>query len=190
LEWWRCTIFRNGNCATSRGFTAVAIYCFGPKKTQFISGPMYRKVIDINHLGCPPLADISVQAISCTFACHNKFRNICALRTAFSLAQWLNFHILNLQYAKFPTQPAYHWSITDGRVTSSTFFFNEQETKYVSVYLNENIKSQVKIGCSSGHVVLNDLQWFILVTFKSNISKNEVHELGDSRHTLSVYCGR
>ena len=60
-----------------------------------------------------------------------------------------------------------------------TFFFNEQETKYVSVYLNENLQPQVKIGTSSGHVVLNDLQWFILVTFKCNISKNEVHELGD-----------
>jgi hypothetical protein len=71
-----------------------------------------------------------------------------------------------------------------------TFFFNEQETKYVSVYLNENLKPQVKIGTSSGHVVLNDLQWFILVSFKSNISKNEVHELGDSRHALSMYCGR
>ena len=58
-------------------------------------------------------------------------------------------------------------------------FFNEQETKYVSVYLNENLNPQVKIGTSSGHVVLNDLQWFILVTFKSNISNNEVHELGD-----------
>ena len=69
-----------------------------------------------------------------------------------------------------------------------TFLFNE-ETKYVSVYLNENLKPQVKIGTSSGHVVLNDLQWFILVTFKSNIS-NEVHELGDSRHILSMYCGR
>ena len=71
-----------------------------------------------------------------------------------------------------------------------TFFFNEQERQYVSVYLNGDLKTQVKIGTSSGHVVLNDLQWFILVTFKSNISKNEVHELGDSRHTLSVYCGR
>ena len=30
----------------------------------------------------------------------------------------------------------------------------------------------------------------ILVTFKSNIPKNEVHELGAYRHTLSVYCGR
>jgi hypothetical protein len=71
-----------------------------------------------------------------------------------------------------------------------TFFFNEQETQYVSVYLNENLKPHVKIGTSSGHVVLNDLQWFILVIFKSNISKNKVHELGDSRHTLPVYCGR
>jgi hypothetical protein len=33
-------------------------------------------------------------------------------------------------------------------------------------------------------------EWFILVAFKSNIPKNEVHELGDPRHTLSVYCGR
>jgi len=64
-----------------------------------------------------------------------------------------------------------------------TFFFNEQETKYVSVYLNEDLKPQVKIETSVGHVVLNDLQWFILVIFKSNVSKNEVHELGDPRHT-------
>jgi hypothetical protein len=39
-------------------------------------------------------------------------------------------------------------------------------------------------------VVLNQIQWFILVTFKDDIPKNEVHELGDSLHTLSVYCGR
>jgi len=55
-----------------------------------------------------------------------------------------------------------------------TFTFNEQETKYVSVYLNENLKPQVKIGTSSGHVVLNDLQWFIIVTFKNNVFKNEM----------------
>ena len=38
--------------------------------------------------------------------------------------------------------------------------------------------------------MLNDIQWFILVTFKSNMSKNEVRELGDPRHTLSMFCGR
>ena len=71
-----------------------------------------------------------------------------------------------------------------------TFFLNHQETKYVSIYLNEDLKSQVKIGTSSGHGVLNEMQWFLLVSFKSNIAKNEVHELGDPRHTLSMYCGR
>ena len=71
-----------------------------------------------------------------------------------------------------------------------TFFLNQQQTKYVSIYLNEDLKPQVKIGTSSGHVVLNEIQWFIQVTFKSNIAKNEVHELGDPRHTLSMYCGR
>jgi len=34
------------------------------------------------------------------------------------------------------------------------------------------------------------MQWFILVTFKSNMPKNVVHELRDPQHTLSVYCGR
>ena len=72
-----------------------------------------------------------------------------------------------------------------------TYYFNEQETKYVSIYLNnDDLKPHLKIGTSSGHVVLNEIQWFILMTFKSDIPKNEVHELGDSQHTLSVYCGR
>jgi len=38
-----------------------------------------------------------------------------------------------------------------------TFFFNKQETKYISIYLNEDLKPQVKTGTSSGHEVLNDL---------------------------------
>jgi len=87
--------------------SAVAIYCFGPLNTQYICGLMYRTVIDITQLGCPPLAHICLQGIGSTFACH-KFIHVCALRTAYSFAQWLNFHILNLQYANCPTQPAYH----------------------------------------------------------------------------------
>ena len=63
--------------------------------------------------------------------------------------------------------------------------------KYAYIYLNnDDLKPQVKIRTSSGHAVLNEIQCFILVTFKSDIPKNEVHELGDSQHTLSVYCGR
>jgi hypothetical protein len=70
-----------------------------------------------------------------------------------------------------------------------TYFLNEQETKYVPIYLSDDLKPQVKIATSSGHVVLNDTQWFILVTFNSDIPKGEVHKLGDSHRTQSVYCG-
>ena len=48
----------------------------------------------------------------------------------------------------------------------------------------------MKIGTSSGQAVLNEIQCFILVTFKSDIPKNEVHELGDSQLILSVFCAR
>jgi len=61
----------------------VAIYCFGPLKTQFISGFLDRTVIDIIQLGCPELADVSLASISCTFACHNKSKHVCALSTAY-----------------------------------------------------------------------------------------------------------
>jgi hypothetical protein len=88
--------------------SAVAIYCFGPQKTKFISGLIGRTVIDITQLGCPEVADISLPTISCTFACHNKSKHVCALRSTYSLAQWLNFHVLSLQYAKCPAQPEYH----------------------------------------------------------------------------------
>jgi hypothetical protein len=70
------------------------------------------------------------------------------------------------------------------------YFLNEQETNYVSISLNDNLTSQVKIGRSSGYAVLNDIHWFILATFKSHIPKSKVRELGDSRHTQSMYCGR
>ena len=86
-------------------------------RRQFIIGLMDRTVIDITQLGCPPLANISLQGISCTFACH-KFRHVCAMQTAYSLAQWLNFHNLNLQYAKCPTQPAYHYFVVHSNSTS------------------------------------------------------------------------
>jgi len=88
--------------------SAVAIYCFGPKKTNFISGVIFRKVIDITQLGCSELADINVPAMSCAFACHNKSKHVCALRIAYSLAQCFNYYYLGPQYAKCPPQPGYH----------------------------------------------------------------------------------
>ena len=52
--------------------SAVAIYCFGLAKTEFIISIINRTVIDIFQIGCPPITDIYVTAISCTFACHNN----------------------------------------------------------------------------------------------------------------------
>jgi hypothetical protein len=60
----------------------------------------------------------------------------------------------------------------------------------VSLYLGDDLKPYVKIATPSGHVVLNITQGFILVTFKSDIPEHQVHEFGDPRHTVSVYCGR
>jgi hypothetical protein len=72
-----------------------------------------------------------------------------------------------------------------------TYYDNEKETKYVSIYLNnDDLKPHLKIGTSSGHAVLNEIHWFIQVPFKSDIPKNEVQELEDSQLTLSVYCGQ
>jgi len=70
---------------------AVAIYCFGPQKRNFICGLIDRTFIDITQPGCPQLAHIILPTISCTFVCHNKSKHVCALRTAYLLAQWLNY---------------------------------------------------------------------------------------------------
>jgi hypothetical protein len=70
------------------------------RKTHFISSFIERTVIDISQLGCPPIAKISLPSISCMFACHNKFKHVCALRTAYTLPQWLYFYMLSTVHAK------------------------------------------------------------------------------------------
>jgi hypothetical protein len=98
--------------------SAGAIYCFG-QKTNFISGLLDRKTINIIQLGCLVLADIILPTISCTFACHNKSKHVCALRRAYLLAQWLNYYILRTKYAKCLPQPGYNQCFPDDAVASS-----------------------------------------------------------------------
>ena len=95
------------NVVHGEASSAVAIYCFGPLKIEFISSLINRTVIDITQLECPPIADINLSTISCTFACH-KSKHVCALRTAYSVAQWLHFYTVSLQYVSCPAQPTYH----------------------------------------------------------------------------------
>jgi hypothetical protein len=68
------------------------------------------------------------------------------------------------------------------------YYLNKQRTKNVCIYLEDTLAPQVKITSFTRHVVLNQAQWFILGTFKDY--KCGVHELGDSRHNLFMYCGR
>src|SRR5215469_1995316 len=65
-------------------------------------------VIDIAHLGCPDLKDMRQPATNCTFASHNTSKLVSVLRTAYSVAQWLEYYTLRLQYVKCPPQPAFH----------------------------------------------------------------------------------
>ena len=69
------------------------------------------------------------------------------------------------------------------------FVYTEEEQVRDHI-LDVNLTPQVKIVSSSRTVVLNQIQWFILVTFKDHIPKDVLHELGDSRHTLDLYCRR
>jgi hypothetical protein len=50
---------------------------------------------------------------------------------------------------------------------------------HVTIYVDEKLTPQVKIGSSSRTVVPNQVQWFILVTFKDHTSKDVMHEFGD-----------
>ena len=62
---------------------------------------------------------------------------------------------------------------------TSAYLLPQRATKYIFIYLNfDNLKPEVKNG-TPGHAVLNQIQWFILVIFKGDITKNEMLELGD-----------
>ncbi len=82
--------------------SAVAICCFGPQKSAFISNLTDRTVIDVTQLRCPQFP-----TISCTFACH-KSKQACALQSFYSIAQCLHSHILCLQYTRCLLQPTSH----------------------------------------------------------------------------------
>lgn len=67
---------------------------------------------------------------------------------------------------------------------------NKARIKYVSIFLDENLTSQVNIVISFLAMVLNRIQWFILVTFKDHIPQDVLLELYDLSQTLDLYCGQ
>ena len=88
--------------------SAVALFCLKPQNVQFIRCFMDLTFIVITRLEWPPLAEIGLPGISCTFACHNTSRHVCAFRTVYSLTERLNFYIFSIQYAMFSSPPAYY----------------------------------------------------------------------------------
>lgn len=75
------------------------------------------------------------------------------------------------------------------RLLERVYFINSR-TKYISLVLDENLTFHARIVCGKQEVVLDLMHWFILVAFKNNIPENKIHELGDSLHTLDLYCGK
>jgi hypothetical protein len=68
------------------------------------------------------------------------------------------------------------------------YYLNNQKSKYVCIYLDDDLAPQVKIATCTDSVVLSEKQWTKLV--KINEYKCGFHELGDPSHNLFMYCGR
>lgn len=56
----------------------------------------------------------------------------------------------------------------------------------MTIFVVENLTQRVKNVSYSRTVVLSEIQWFIVVTFKYYISKEVLYELGDCRQTLDL----
>ena len=79
--------------------SAVAIYCFGPQKSEFISKLIDRTVIEISKLGCPQHAQLNFPVVTSTFPCQNKSKYFCAMRAAYAVARWFHFSVFSAQDA-------------------------------------------------------------------------------------------
>jgi hypothetical protein len=78
----------------------------------------------------------------------------------------------------------------DVDLTGAYILPQQEEGKARPHLLGETLQPHLKFASSSHNVLLNGIECFILVTFKSHIPKSEVYELGDSHYTLSMYCVR
>ena len=85
--------------------------------------------------------------------------------------------LYKLEIIAFPHRHSMPWTFNSHSLQGLTsnvcshycciYALNEIEIKYVSIYLKNDLKPQVKFGTSSGHVLLNDVVWFIVVILKS-----------------------
>jgi hypothetical protein len=76
------------------------------------------------------------------------------------------------------------------RLLERVYYVNNSCTKYISLILDQHLTPYVRIVSGKQEVILDQMQWFILLAFRKNIPDNKIHELGDSLHTLDLYCGK
>ena len=149
---------------------AVAIYCFGLQK-KIYEWTSWAYIYWYHSAGMP-----STSRHKCT---HHQLY-FCMSHQVYTCL-YITDSLLALSVAQL--------SHSKSAVTS-TYLLPQWTTKYVSTYLNDdNLKPEVKIGTPSVHTVLNEVQWYILVTFKSNIPKNEVQRTWwQPTYPVSVLC--
>lgn len=69
------------------------------------------------------------------------------------------------------------------------YSLNKARTKYVAIFLDENLTPSAKT-VSSRAVVLNQIQRFVVLTFRDQAAKDVIHETGNLPHILDFYCVR
>jgi hypothetical protein len=152
--------------------SAVVIYWFGPQKSEFI-----RNLIDRsyrNQLGSQQLAQLAFPVVTCTL-------HVISLNISVPY-----FHVLSIQCAGCPTKPNSYCFQMRTLLERVYFWIRRRQCMWPSLWLRSDTAN--KNLSSSRTVVLNQIQWPILVTFKDHIPKNVMHEHGDWRHTLDLYC--
>ena len=110
--------------------SAVAIYCFGLQKTQFISGLLERTVISITQLGCPQLADISLQPSAVLLHVTTSLNMLvhCGQPTCYLSGSTFTFYVCSMQCALLSLHSINVFQMAAWGLLRRTYYLNEQKS--------------------------------------------------------------
>ena len=141
-------------CYTGRHHLLLQSIALGFRK-QFISGLLQRTVIDITQLGCPHLADIRLPASAVLLHVTTSLNMFvhCGQPTRYLSGSTFTFYVCSMQCALLSLHSINVFQMAALGLLRRTYYLNEQQTKYVSIYLNDDrLKPEVKFG-TPGHAV-------------------------------------
>lgn len=73
-------------------------------------------------------------------------------------------------------------------IAASSYCLNKAQTKCVTDFLDLYLTTQVNIAFCSGVVVLNAIEWFIVLPFKTGIPNSTLYQLAACYRTIDMYC--